>query len=133
MTKIEVASQVDDLGRLRDRLHGLKFQETALTESLKAWLRKQKAGHRTAQGCDYEAELSQGKGLVIDDLARFRRAAGRKFLHCVRVDLTLARSELGAEKVAALGRTKKGPDKLRVYKREPGKAPRKAPARRAKK
>jgi len=126
MTKKKLGSQVDDLGTLRDKIHALKFQEEALTILVKGELAKRKRGQRTAKGEKYEADLSQSKGLVIEDMPRFKRAAGRRFLHCVKVNLAMARCELGKDRVTALGVMKKKPDMLNVYKREPGKAPRRA-------
>lgn len=124
MTNIELGRQIDALGVMRDRLHALNFQERAATELVKGALAKRKKGQRTAKGKKYEADLLKSKGLVIEDMPRFRRAAGRKFPRCIQVNLTMARCELGKERVEALGVMKKKPDVLKIYKREPGKAPR---------
>lgn len=127
MTNKELACQVDALGGLRDRIHVMVEKEKAQTVVVKTCLAKRKAGKRKAKGDRYEADLSTGnKGLVIEDLAKFRTAAGPKFLACVKVDLTKARNALGADKVKDLGRMKPKPDVLRVYKLAPGKAPRRA-------
>lgn len=126
MTNIELGRQIDALGLMRDRLHALNFKERAATELVKDCLAKRKRGQRTAKGTKYEADLSQTKGLVIEDMAKFRRAAGPKFLRCIQVNVTRARCELGRDRVTALGVMKKKPDMLKVYKLEPGKAPRRA-------
>jgi len=135
MTKKDLAKSVDALGALRDEIHGLKAKEELQTAALKVILRKQKAkaGKRIAQGVTYEAELAKGgKGVEITDLPRFKKAAGRKFLACIAVNLAKARKALGADRVNALGESKKLPDKLKIYKREPGKAPRRATGRKKK-
>ena len=134
MTNKQLACDVDALGALRDRIHVMVEKEKTQTVVVKTCLGKRKAGKRKAKGQRYEADLLTGnKGLVIEDLAKFRTAAGPKFLGCVKVDLTKARNVLGADKVNGLGRMKAKPDVLRVYKLSPGKAPRRAPGRGAKK
>jgi len=132
MTKKKLAAAVDALGALRDRIHGLKKKEEAQTKALKAHLAKQKKCDRTAKGNRYVAEFipGKGKGLEIVDMPRFKKAAGRKFLGCVKVDLGSARKVLGADKVDALGVAKNLADQLKIYKSQPGgKAPRKANGR----
>ena len=136
MTTKAIAGQVDALGALRDRIHKLKTREEEQTAALKAILRKQKAkaGKRIATGEKYEAEFAKGgKGLEITDLPRFKRAAGRKFMGCIKIDMAKAKKQLGADKVKALGESKKLPDRLKIYKLEPGaKAPRRANGRKKK-
>ena len=121
------AAQVDRLGRLRDRLHALQFEERALTELVREALKKRKG--KPIAGERYEAELIPTSREVVEDLAGFRRAVGpRRFLECVRVELKAARELVGRELVARFARKRHGTPKVRVIQREPAKAPRRAPA-----
>jgi len=123
MTPKGLATQIDALGVLRDRLHLLKFQEGSLTQAVADALKKRPG--KTGQGKKYEAEMIPSDTIDVD-VAALRRVAGPKFARCVKVDLTAARAALGRDVVDRLG-MKRRSWKVRVISREPAKAPRRAP------
>jgi len=137
MTKRELAllaKQADDLGAARDKLHALKLVEKGLADPLRDALKamrgpasKRKKGEPepSIAGAKYIATLVVGDPLSITDVAAVRRAAGRKFIHCVKADLAGIRSVLGEAAADRLG-TRTPTYKVRSNSTEPTKAGRKA-------
>ena len=128
MTRAELAKTVDTLGRARDKLHVLKFEERALTETVREALEAQGGKDAQLAGAKYTAELLVSHGVQIVDVAALKRAAGRKFLQVVKADLAAVRRLLGDAAAKRLGKPVQTV-KVRVTSREPATAPRKAPSK----
>lgn len=126
MTKGEAGQAVDALGKLRDKLHNLKFQERALTGTVREALEAQRGKDAQLPGEKYCAELLVSRGIEIVNLAALKRAAGPKFLKVIKADLAAVRTLLGLEVAKRLGKATRSV-KVRITRREPATAPRKAP------
>ena len=88
-TSPKLRKQIDQLGRLRDELAGLKASERQLSSEVQAAMAA--GGHDTVASTGYIATLASRTELRID-LAKLRRKAGTKiFLDCIRVDTKAAR------------------------------------------
>jgi len=134
MTKGKLAHAADDLGATRDKMHALKLVEKGLADSLRDALKamrkppsKRKKGEPepTITGKKYFATLVVGDPLSITDVAAVRRAAGGKFIRCVKPDLAGIRAALGEAAADRLG-TRTPTFKVRSNSTEPTKAGRKA-------
>ena len=89
--------------------------------------------HHAPRGAEILVIKLGALGAVLRTVAllpALRRAAGEKFLECIRADVAAIRRVLGGEAVARLGKTERG-WQLRLYSREPAKAPRRAPERKS--
>lgn len=97
-----LAEAIDRLGEIRARLHALKLNEKALTETVRDRLTRRKRPE--ADGARYHAEVIEAARLSVD-LKALKGLAGRRILECVRPDVTAARKVLGAEAVEAIATT----------------------------
>jgi len=102
MTRKQLITCVQDLGRLRDQLAEIKTAERELTDTVRAGL--EQAGLPRLDSAEYSACLHEQRSLVVDPL-RLRRKVGEKmFMSCIRVDLAAARRQVAAVDLDKLGR-----------------------------
>ena len=102
MTRKQLISQVQDLGRLRDELGETKAAERRLADSVRAGLKQAKLT-RLDSG-EYSACLDERRTLVVSPARLRRKVDDKVFMACIRVDLAAARRRFDAPALAKLGK-----------------------------